>query len=233
VRSTDDGRTWSPPQMIFKGYTGSTNGAEETSCGNLVVPFSHYVANPGRLVSRTVVSSDAGKTWTPSNLIDIGGAGDHAGAVEPYVIELNDKRLWMVIRTARKFFWESFSEDGGLTWSEAKPTQIRSSHSPGHVIRMADGRLALAWNPDGRRELCLAFSTDEGQTWTDSVVIARGSTTYPFILENEPGELWVGFIDPHNGWGTTPRARHLKIAADDVVAATKATATSGSSSNAD
>jgi lysophospholipase L1-like esterase len=224
VHSSDDGQTWSQPRMIFKGYTGSTNGAEETSSGNLVVPFSHYVANPGRLVSRTVVSRDAGKTWNPSNQIDIGGAGDHAGAVEPCVIELQDKRLWMVIRTARKFFWESFSEDGGLTWSEAKPTEIRSSHSPGHVIRLADGRLALAWNPDSRRELCLALSKDEGQTWTDSVVVARGSTTYPFILENEPGELWVGFIDPHNGWGTTPRARHLKIAVDDVVAEAEAKA---------
>lgn len=216
VDSSDDGKTWSQPQMIFKGYTGSTNGAEETSGGNLVVPFSHYVANPGRLVSRTVVSQDGGKTWKQSNPIDIGGAGDHAGAVEPCVIELNDKRLWMVIRTARKFFWESFSEDGGLTWSEAKPTKIRSSHSPGHVIRMADGRLALAWNPDSRRELCLAFSKDEGRSWTDSVVVARGSVTYPFILENQPGELWVGFIDPHDGWGKTPRARHLKIAVEDV-----------------
>ncbi len=224
VRSGDEGKTWSKPQMIFKGYTGSTNGAEETSGGNLVVPFSHYVANPGRLVSRTVVSRDGGKTWTPSNQIDIGGAGDHAGAVEPCVIELKDKRLWMVIRTARKFFWESFSEDGGLTWSEAKPTKIRSSHSPGHVIRMADGRLALAWNPDGRKELSLAFSQDEGHTWTDSVVVARGLATYPFILENQPGELWVGFIDPHDGWGTTPRAMHLKIAVQDVVADTKATA---------
>lgn len=224
VRSVDDGKTWTKPQMIFKGYTGSTNGAAETSGGNLVVPFSHYVANPGRLVSRTVVSADGGKTWTPGNKIDIGGAGDHAGAVEPCVIELQDKRLWMVIRTARKFFWESFSADGGLTWSEAEPTEIRSSHSPGHVIRMSDGQLALAWNPDSRRELCLAFSKDEGRTWTDSVVVARGSVTYPFLLENQPGELWVGFIDPHNGWGTTPKARHLKIAVEDVRAAAEVAA---------
>jgi lysophospholipase L1-like esterase len=218
VRSKDDGETWSQPQMIFQGYTGSTNGAEETSGGNLVVPFSHYVANPGRLVSRSVVSGDGGLTWVLSNQIDIGGAGDHDGAVEPCVIELQDKRLWMIIRTTRQFFWESFSEDGGLTWSVAKPTQIRSSSSPGHVIRLADGRLALAWNPDDRSELCLAFSKDEGRTWTESVVVARGSTTYPFLLENTPGELWVGFIDPHDGWGKTPRARHLKIAVEDVSA---------------
>lgn len=218
VRSRDDGQTWTKPQMIFEGYTGSTNGAAETHDGYLVAPFSHYVANPGRLVSRTVVSRDGGKTWQLSPALDIGGAGDHEGALEPCVIELKDRRLWMLIRTTRKFFWESFSSDGGLTWSAAQPTQIDSSSSPGHVIRLSDGRFALAWNPAaaGRRELHLALSSDEGKTWSPSTVLARGSVTYPFVMENQPGDLWVGFIDPHAGWGVAPRARHLKIALADL-----------------
>lgn len=220
-RSADHGKTWSEPQMIFEGYTGSTNGAVETHDGKIVVPFSHYVANPGRLASRSVVSADGGKTWKLSNPVDIGGAGDHDGALEPCVLELKDQRIWMLIRTTRKVFWESFSSDGGLTWSEAGPTQIDSSNSPGHVIRLTDGRLVLAWNPSAsqRRELHLAFSSDEGQTWTPSTVIARGYATYPFILENKPGELWIGFMDSHAGWGTTPRARHLKVRINDLSAA--------------
>lgn len=220
VRSTDDCATWSVPQMIFEGYTGSTNGAEETSGGNLVVPFSHYIADPGRLVARAVVSGDGGRTWRLSTALDIGGAGDHEGAVEPCVVELKDRRLWMLIRTSRSVLWESFSTDGGLTWSAAAPTKIDSSHSPGHAIRLQDGRLALAWNPtqNQRRELHLAFSRDEGATWTPSNCVARGMATYPFLLEKQPGELWVGFIDAHGGWGTTPRARHLKIAIEDLVA---------------
>jgi lysophospholipase L1-like esterase len=219
VRSRDEGQTWSPPQRIFEGYTGSTNGAAETHRGALVVPFSHYVANPGRLVGRCSVSADGGKTWRLSNALDIGGAGDHEGALEPCVIELKDKRLWMLIRTSRKFFWESFSTDGGFTWSAAAPTRIESSHSPGHLIRLHDGRLAMAWNPPpaGRRELHLAFSSDEGRSWSPSAVIARGSTTYAFLMEKTPGELWAGFMDAHGGWGKTPRARHLKIALKDVI----------------
>lgn len=223
-RSRDGGRTWSEPQMIFEGYTGSTNGAAESRDGRLVVPFSHYVANPGRLVSRTVVSADGGATWKLSNALDIGGAGDHEGALEPCVIELKDGRLWMLIRTSRGFFWESFSEDGGQTWSEATATQIASSHSPGHVVRLTDGRLALAWNPAhcGRRELHLALSTDEGRTWTPSFTAIRGSTTYPFILEAKPGELWVGYMDSHKGWGVAPRARHFKVAVPVILDAATA-----------
>lgn len=219
VRSSDAGQTWTAPQMIFEGYTGSTNGAAETHDGKLVVPFSQYVARPGRLVSRTIVSADNGKSWNLSNTLDIGGAGDHEGALEPCVVELKDKRLWMIIRTSRKFFWQSFSTDGGLTWSEAKATHINSSHSPAHVIRLTDGRLAMAWNPavHQRRQLHLALSDDDGQTWTPSFNAVRGSTTYPYILEAKPGELWVGYMDAHGGWGNDPRARHIKVSVQTIL----------------
>jgi predicted neuraminidase len=130
----------------------------------------------------------------------------------------------MLIRTSRKFFWESFSTDGGLTWSEPKATEMGSSHSPGHVIRLSDGRLALAWNPAEvqRRELHLAVSDDDGRTWSPSITAVRGSATYPYILEAKPGELWVGYMDCHDGWGTTPRARHLKIAESVILDQAKA-----------
>ena len=224
VRSRDAGQTWTAPKMIFEGYTGSTNGAEETPDGHLVLPFSHYVAQPGRLVSRAVVSADGGETWKLSNMLDIGGAGDHEGALEPCVVELKDRHLWMIIRTSRKVFWESFSTDGGLTWSEAQPTQINSSHSPAHIIRLSDGRLAMAWNPAAqqRRQLHLALSDDEGRTWSPSFAAVRGSTTYPYVLEARPGELWVGYMDAHGGWGTDPRARHFKVAEQVILDQAKA-----------
>ncbi len=218
-RSSDDGKIWSAPQMIYQGYTGSTNGAAETSKGTIAVPFSHYTSGPGRLLAMTVVSSDGGLTWKPSNELDVGGAGDHDGALEPCLMELKDGRLWMLIRTTKGQFWESFSTDGGLVWSAPKASSIESAMAPGHLARLADGRLALAWNrPHAKRaELHLALSNDEGKTWGSSLIAVRGSTTYPFILEPTPGELWVGYMDAHGGWGTTPRARHIKIAEQAIL----------------
>lgn len=220
-RSKDGGRTWSEPLMIFQGYTGSTNGAAETQDGRIVVPFSHYVSGPGRLVAKTVGSGDGGETWEPANALDIGGAGDHDGALEPCVIELKDHRLWMLIRTTRGQFWESFSSDSGRTWSEAQPGAIDSTSAPAHVTRLADGRLAMAWNraAGGRSRLHLALSEDDGKTWTPSFIAVRGSTTYPFVLEAKPGEIWVGYMDAHAGWGTSPRARHFKIAEEVLLEA--------------
>jgi lysophospholipase L1-like esterase/predicted neuraminidase len=215
TRSSDNGATWSEPQMIFKGYTGASNGAIETRDGHLIVPYSHYVNDPDRLVSRASVSADGGKTWSLSDDIDIGGAGDHEGALEPCVIELKDGRVWMLIRTSRGVFWESFSTDGGKTWSAAKATTIDATSAPGHLTRLADGRIALVWNrtDKGRAELHLALSADEGKTWTPSLNVARGSpggATYPFVIEIDPGELWIGYHNVPKGWNF-PRARHLRL----------------------
>jgi lysophospholipase L1-like esterase len=221
TRSSDNGATWSEPQMIFKGYTGASNGAIETSNGHLIVPYSHYVNDPGRLVSRASVSADGGKTWSLSNDIDIGGAGDHEGALEPCVIELQDGRVWLLIRTSRKDFWESFSTDGGKTWSEAKATAIDATSAPGHFTRLADGRIALVWNrlAEKRTDLHLALSADEGKTWTPSMIVAKGKpggATYPFIIEIEPGELWIGYHNVPKGWNF-PRAYHLRVSVSSVM----------------
>jgi hypothetical protein len=85
------------------------------------------------------------------------------------------------------------------------------------LLRLKSGRLALAWNrlyPEGkteiarsqniqaseaaaswhRQELALAFSADEGTTWSQPVVIARrasGGLSYPYLFEPAAGELWV------------------------------------------
>jgi hypothetical protein len=83
------------------------------------------------------------------------------------------------------------------------------------MTRLADNRIALVCNRRGknRRELYLSVSSDEGSTWSEPIALARGkSTTYPFVIEGSPGELWIGYHDVPKGWNF-PRARHLKIQA--------------------
>lgn len=218
IRSMDGGKTWTDRKQVFSGYTGSTNGAMETRNKVLVVPFSQYTTGPGRLLSRTAVSRDAGLTWELSTLLDIGGKGDHDGAVEPCVIELADGRLWLLIRTSRGVFWESFSTDDGRTWSAAHPTKIPAAHAPGFLRRLRDGRLALVWNPQhsGRTELHLAISADEGRTWSRSVPVVVGKqVTYPYLLEYAPGEAWISLFDIHRDWHT-PQLRILSVSLRDL-----------------
>ena len=77
---------------------------------------------------------------------EAGGYGDHAGALEPTVVELKDGRIWMMIRTNKGQFYQAFSNDHALTWTRANPTGILSPNAPGFVTRLQSGRLAFVWN---------------------------------------------------------------------------------------
>ena len=203
--SQDDGQTWDKPRCIFKGYSAGQRAAIETSSGNLVISFSYAVDN-GRNVSATLVSNDQGQTWRQSGPLELGGKGSHSGALEPAVIELQDKRLWMLIRH-QEHFWQAFSSDGGLSWADLTRTSISNppvlGGAPASVIRLSDGRLAMAWNPrtelpvdasawrkHGRGTLAVAFSSDDGQSWSKPRTCATAaSICYPHLLQVEPNVL--------------------------------------------
>jgi sialidase-1 len=215
IRSLDGGKTWIDRQRILEGYNPNFFGCIQTRDGRLVATVPHLVREPGRYVACSLTSDDDGKTWNRSNLIDLGGHGDHSGAMEPTVAELSDGRLLMLIRTHWGRFWEAFSDDGGLSWRTVQPSQIESTSAPGFLLKLESGRLALVSNDKaGRTNLLLAFSEDDGKTWTKPVVLARqkdGQLSYPYCLERRPGEIWIiaGFAFK-KGW-QEPLPLRLKI----------------------
>ena len=219
IRSEDEGRTWQDRKRVFKGYCGALRNMIETEDGTLVLPVTCLLRNPSRHGICVYVSTDEGKNWELSpDIIDIGGHGHHDGATEPVIVQLRDGRLWMLIRTTLGQFWSALSSDGGRTWPVFRPSNIEASSAPGTMIRLASGRLALAWNRmkstqrrsyprfggDGqialrpfsghRQELSIAFSEDDGKTWSSPQVIIRKQdygVSYPYLFELEPGRIWL------------------------------------------
>ena len=106
IRSLDGGTTWIDRQRILEGYNPNFFGFIQTRGGRLVATVPHLVRDPGRYVACSLTSDDDGKTWKRSNLVDLGGHGDHSGAMEPTVAELSDGRLLMLIRTHWGRFWD-------------------------------------------------------------------------------------------------------------------------------
>lgn len=218
VRSPDGGKSWETPQKLHDDWTGAIRDIIQTRNGEIVFTSMMMLHNPGRHTVLTYTSQDDGRTWKRSNIIDKGGVGHHGGVTEATIEELRDGRLWMLIRTNWKTFWEAYSTDGGLTWDYVGATNIDASSSPGLLKRLASGRLILIWNryfPEGknefplsggdnqwsevpvsnhRLELSMKLSDDDGRTWTEPVVIARttsGWLAYPYLFEARPGELWI------------------------------------------
>lgn len=220
IRSPDGGKTWKDLKKLHDEWTGANRDIIETRNGNIVLTSMMMRHNPGRHTVVTYASKDQGRTWIRSNIIDLGGIGHHGGVTESTLEQLNDGRLWMLMRTNWGKFWETYSYDEGLTWKDFNPTKIDASSAPGILKRLKSGRLVLVWNrfyPEGkkeyplsggdgnwsevpvsnhREELSIIFSNDEGKSWSNPVVIARitkkeTQLSYPHIFEVTPGELWV------------------------------------------
>lgn len=217
VRSLDNGKTWQDAVCLHEDWTGEIRSIIQLKSGRLVISTQKLVHNPGRHAVVTYVSDDQGKTWAAGNLLELGGCGHHDGVMEATIEQLSDGRVWMLLRTNWDFFWQAFSDDGRW-WREIRPSEIDASSSPGQLCRLRSGRLLLAWNrfaqADGkkpemrggdgilseapsswmRHELSLAFSEDDGETWSEPVVLASHPgvrLSYPRILEVKPGLVWV------------------------------------------
>jgi hypothetical protein len=218
VRSPDDGQTWETPRKLHDDWTGAIRDMIQTRDGTVVFTSMMMQHKPGRHSVVTYCSADEGNAWRRSNIIDRGGVGHHAGVTEATIEQLSDGRIWMLMRTNWKTFWEAYSSDEGASWDSIGPTQIDASSAPGILKRLQSGRLVLIWNryfPEGqtsfplsggdnqwsevpvsnhRLELSIMFSEDEGKTWTAPIVIARnkkGWIAYPYLFEAQPGRLWV------------------------------------------
>ena len=224
IRSTDGGKTWSDRQCLLDGYNADFMGFIVLKGGRLVATVEHLMPDWCRWAACSFFSDDAGKTWTRSNWLDLGGRGHHDGTLEPTLIEQRDGRLMMFIRTNLDRFWAAWSDDQGRYWRTLQPTDIAASSAPAWVTRLRGGRLMMAWNPlaaEGaevkrsasrcasespaswyREELCIAFSDDDAKTWSKPAVIMRHPgkmLSYPYIFERAPGEIWVAtfFGEPH------------------------------------
>lgn len=137
-------------------------------------------------------SNNSGITWKKSNQVNTppheakgfhkGQRWNH-GAVEPSVVELKDGRLWMLIRNAQDNLFESFSEDGGETWSTPVPSRFYGTITMPTIQRLKNGSLLLIWSnttplPEvehsggywedvftNRDAIHAAISDDDGKTW--------------------------------------------------------------------
>ena len=225
TRTAGDIQAWRGPQRIWQGYTGSLNGGLCTRAGRLVLPFARLTSRTwrergegldafwfsGTSSSLAVYSDDGGDTWqeSPSELKVQSPAIGTYGAVEPVVAELEDGRLWMLIRTQLGRFYDSISADGAR-WSQPRPTHLINSDSPAGLVRVPDGRLVLLWNKcrrfpyahGGRHVLHGAVSSDEGRTWVGHREVARDplrdepppaggdhGTAYPYPLALPDGAV--------------------------------------------
>ncbi|HCU34921.1 MAG TPA: sialidase [Armatimonadetes bacterium] len=183
-RSSDEGRTWSESVLATPRLTYiviNNDRVVRLASGRLLVPASlHYLTEDpkwhqaGRFTC--YISDDDGALWQQGHSTLLAPEESRSGLQEPCVIELRDGRVMMLARTDMGCHYRSYSEDGGVTWSPAEPTDLKTSCvSPASIRRIPQtGDLLIVYNDassitpeyEGKRTpLVAAISKDEGQTW--------------------------------------------------------------------
>jgi len=152
-----------------------------------------------------VYSNDRGRTWKLSKTTTIPKvknwrtrANWNHGPCEPTVVELNDGRLWALMRTGRDNFWESFSPDGGITWGECRPSRFYACKTMPTIGRLGDGRILLSWCNTTplpclpRSEATRILMGNLRQYGINTDMFTNRDAAHLAISEDD-GRTWIGF----------------------------------------
>ncbi|MBS0633367.1 MAG: exo-alpha-sialidase [Verrucomicrobia bacterium] len=186
--SSDEGATWSPAKLVGQGVAPDdtwyvmNDRLIQTRNGRLLVPVAHAVVGSGPegdlAESGCFYSDDAGATWKVSQLVRPKGA--LRGMAEPCVAELADGRAYLLARSGTGFLVESYSGDGGQTWSEPRNTTLLSPCTSLTLKTLPDSRMIVFYNhvqevaPGSlfpRCPLVYAISGDGGKSWSGPTII--------------------------------------------------------------
>lgn len=147
-------------------------------------------------MSMVAISEDEGASWFPS--LPIVGRGP----IQPALAQRKDGTVVAYMRdsgNAPNRIQISESKDEGMTWTAAKRTDIPNTASV-EVTVLKDGRWALLGNDieDGRYQLSLYVSNDEGKTWPSKIFIEneeskQGSFSYPSLITGLDGLLYISY----------------------------------------
>ncbi len=207
MRSTDEGETWSEPRrMITSPFLNIStlvrNAPFQYSDGTLGFPVYHeFISKFGELLRLDVQGAILDKQrLTP------GGSG----ALQPVLLARSKTEATVLMRYSGPPPRRAVSvttSDAGQHWSEPQKTALPNPDAALSAIVLPDGRMLAALNDieEGRNELSLMVSADNGVTWKAV-----------YSLEDQRGQ-------PLNEAGYMERAASLLTQSDGKIAKASAT----------
>ncbi|MDP4108877.1 MAG: sialidase family protein [Bacillota bacterium] len=209
---------WSEPRRIANGIM--MNKPTVLSNGEWLFPCAIWRDESGSVPTErhgleneqfpnVYASPDEGKTITLRGHADV----PNRSFDEHMIVEKKDGTLWMLVRTFEGI-GESFSTDGGYTWSKGHKSHVDGPCSRFFIRRMKSGRLLMinhlnfderidlddimnqgnvkSWK--GRSHLTAMLSEDDGATWPYTLLLdERNEVSYPDAKEAADGYIYVTY----------------------------------------
>lgn len=198
MRSKDNGHTWSKREALPEGFLGPIKNKPEFINGVLLCPSSTEKTGWKAHIEFT---KDFGKTWTKTEAIN---DPKILQAIQPSILKYADGRLQILCRSRNTTLNESWSSDGGKTWSEMKASALPNNNSGTDAVTLKDGRQLLVYNhnlPNSswvngkgpRTPLNVAISKD-GKTWNAALVLEDSPISqysYPSVIQTKDGLVHI------------------------------------------
>lgn len=204
TKSRDGGHSWSKPEPLPDSFLGPIKNkplllGNKLICGSSTedhgwrfhVEILDLKTNEWRYVG-PVESTIATKTDdNQPHPID---------CIQPSLLQLSDGRLMVLMRTHNARLAQSFSSDGGETWTPVTLSSVENNQSGTDAVTLKDGGHVLIYNnfetlpntkKGPRTPLSLAKSED-GMTWHHWLTLessASGEFSYPAIIQGRDGSL--------------------------------------------
>lgn len=215
--SKDNGYTWSEAKKLDGKILGPIKNKPVQLENGVILSGSSSEANGWQVhIER---STDAGKTWS---FIGPLNDGKKMRAIQPTLLTHADGSLQVLCRTSNtnnEYISETWSNDGGLTWSEMTATTLPNNNSGIDAVTLKDGRHLLIYNHatrdqkemghKGRGVINLAVSKD-GKSWEaalilDYINLPEKQYSYPSIIQTADGLVHIVYT-----WHRE-RIRHIVI----------------------
>jgi len=226
--SDDDGRTWSPVQLIAPQNDPEFRGMSvmrmcETARGTwlLGAHLGDWSQKPLMTCQYVLRSTDHGKTWTllPDKRPNGWNVKEFHRMDEGRPIALGGDRVLMMFRTPEGHLWAAWSDDDGQTWTAPQPTPLVHPDAPPMLFRLSDDKTLLALHHNrhaqtsysgltakmegmkDRSEVWASLSRDGGHTWTPPRFVFANALpeTEPNGWYNHQCSYIDAFVD-HGTW---------------------------------
>lgn len=207
--SRDSGRTWSEARRLPEGILGPIkNKPVQLADGTLLAPSStESTESPSTWRVHFERSTDGGLTWT-SVVPPASADGSQIQAIQPSILVHSGGKLQAVGRTRSGRVFETWSADGGRTWTPIALTSLPNPNSGLDALTLRDGRHLIVYNhtPQGRSPLNVALSPD-GKAWEPALVLESdpGEYSYPAVIQTADGKVHITYT-----W-KRQRIKHVEI----------------------
>lgn len=195
-RTSRDGVQWSRIQYLPNGILGPAKDKPVTLADGTILAGTS-VETAWTWTCWVDRSTDDGSSWQRIGPIRM--PGWHHGIIQPTIWQMNNGEERMLVRSSHDIGWiaESTSRDDGKNWSIPVDTSLPNPDSGIDAVKLKDGAVALAYNNTRRNRspLNLAFSFDDGATWSPPLTLESGpgEFSYPAIIQTGDGKLHITY----------------------------------------